>query len=342
VTVVGDDIAWLQVGEDGRIWAVNPENGFFGVVPGTNEKTNPNAMSAIGPNTESLFTNVAYNPNTNEIWWEGKTKEAPHEEGWLDWKGNPWTPEKETLAAHANSRVTASIEKAPNVSKHWQDPKGVPISVILFGGRVPQGEPLIRQLSDSASGIYDGAVMGVRTTAAETGAVGQFREDMMAMRPFMSYHEGDYLANWINVMEKAGDKAPTIFHINWFRVDEDGKFIWPGFGENLRPLLWALDRADKKEGVGANESPIGSIPRKEDLNTEGLEMSDEALDGILDYHEAYWKQEVERRTEYLAKLGNRLPEKIKEAHLKTVEKVSGSEERKKAEAILNQSTKSNS
>lgn len=334
VSVVGDDIAWLRVGEDGRLWAVNPENGFFGVVPGTNEKTNPNAIAAIGPGTGSLFTNVAFNPKKKEIWWEGKTKEAPTDEGWLDWKGDPWTVDKGTPAAHPNSRVTALIQNAPNVSKHWQDPKGVPISVILFGGRVPQGEPLIRELPDVTNGIYDGAVMGVRTTAAETGAVGQFREDLMAMRPFMSYHEGDYLAQWLKVFENAGDKAPGIFHINWFRVDEKGKFIWPGFGENLRVLLWALDRADKKPNAGGKETPIGTIPTRKDLLTEGLELSADTLDSILDYDEAYWKKEVERRTDYLVKFGNRLPEKIKQAHLQTLERVAGPEARQKAELIL--------
>lgn len=340
LTVVGDDIAWLRIGEDGRLWAVNPENGFFGVVPGTNEKTNPYAMAAIGEGTKSIFTNVAFNPKTRQIWWEGKTKEPPTDEGWLDWKGDPWTPEKGIPAAHPNSRVTASIDNAPNVSPHWQDSKGVPVSVILFGGRVPKGEPLIRELPDVESGIYDGAVMGVQTTAAEVGSVGKFREDPMAMLPFMSYHEGDYLAHWLKVFAKAGEKAPKFFHINWFRLDDNGKFIWPGFGENLRAILWALDRAEGKTGTGAKETPIGSIPNREDLNLEGLDMSPEDLNSILDYDEDYWKKDMERRTQHLAKFGSRLPQEIREVHLNLVEKIAGPDARKKAEEDLNKTARS--
>lgn len=338
VWMLGDDIAWLRQGADGRLWASNPENGCFGVVPGTNEMTNTYALAMMQPGTKTIFTNVGYKPKTGNVWWEGKTEKPPQDEGWLDWKGHPWTPYSGTHAAHPNSRFTSKITNAPNLSPEWKNPSGVPISAIFFGGRLPAGEPLIRQLPDAASGVYDGATMGVRTTAAESSAIDQFRGDFMAMLPFMSYHEGDYFQHWLNVMEKLGDHAPAFFHVNWFNKGADGKFLWPGFGENLRVLLWALSRAEKSPEAEATVTPIGAIPKPKSLNLEGLKISSENLSALLRYDPDYWKHEMIRRTDFLATLGPRLPEKLFEIHLRVVEKVSGSEARRHAQDILEKSS----
>ena len=310
--LVGDDIAWLFVGKDGTLRAINPENGFFGVVPGTNEKTNPMAMKAIGPGTKTLFTNTAFNPKTKEIWWEGKTEQPPSDEGWLDWKGQPWSPGSGRSAAHPNSRFTAFAKNAPNLSKRWRDPEGVPVSAILFGGRLLKGEPLIRQLRDPASGVYDGTVMGVETTAAAAGKVGVFRPDPMAMRPFFSYPETAYSQHWLEVMDRLGKNAPGFFHVNWFRKDGNGRFLWPGFGENLRVLLWALDRV---EGNGsAVETPIGLIPAQGGLFLEGLSIPQPDLDRLLAYDAEYWIQEARRRTEWLSSLKPQVSPRILKLH----------------------------
>jgi len=316
--LVGDDIAWLFVGKDGTLRAINPENGFFGVAPGTNEKTNPMAMKTIGPGTKTLFTNVAFNPKTQEVWWEGKTDKPPGE-GWLDWKGEPWSPASGKPAAHPNSRFTAFAKNAPNLSAHWRDPEGVPVSAILFGGRLLKGEPLVRQLPDPAWGVYDGAVMGVETTAAAAGKVGVFRPDPMAMRPFFSYPETAYSQHWLDVMDRLGKNAPGFFHVNWFRKDGDGRFLWPGFGENLRVLLWALDRVEGK-GKGV-ETPIGFIPPKEELPLEGLDIPRLQLDKALAYDAEHWSQEAQRRTEWLASLKPQVPPRILRFHERFVRAV---------------------
>lgn len=319
IWLVGDDIAWLFVGKDGRLRAINPENGFFGVAPGTNERTNPNAMAAIRPGTKTLFTNVAFNPRTRQVWWEDKTEQPPSDEDWLDWKGQPWSPGSGRLAAHPNSRFTAFAKNAPNLSSHWRDPEGVPVNAILFGGRLLKGEPLIRQTPDAAGGVYDGAVMGVETTAAASGTVGVFRPDPMAMRPFFSYPEADYFQHWLDVMERLGENAPGIFHVNWFRKGEDGRFLWPGFGENLRVLLWALDRLEGK-AKGAR-TPIGFIPAKEDLFLEGSNIPETHLDRLLTYEPDYWSKEIERRTEWLSSMDSRLPSGLLKAHQQVVQAV---------------------
>ena len=308
VRVIGDDIAWLRIGPDGRLFAINPENGFFGVVPGTNAQTNPNFFKAIGRGTETIFTNVAYNTKTGEVWWEGKTPEYPSLVGdgqyWIDWKGQKIIdrPEDKRTGkgnewAHPNSRATTLAKNAPNISPEFTNPNGVPISAIFFGGRVDKLEPLIRELPTFERGIYDGATMGVQATFAAEGKEGMLRRDPMALRPFFSIHEIDYFRHWLNIFKKLGSKAPKIYHVNWFRKGEDGKFLWTGFGDNLRVLLWALDRA---EGKGqAIETPIGFIPTVDAINTEGLNVPKEKLVELFSYDPRLWLKEVEDQSRYL-------------------------------------------
>ena len=302
---VGDDIAWMRIGPDGRLWAVNPENGFFGVAPGTNMKSNPNALISTKKNT--IFTNVARNLDDNTVWWEGMDKNPPKNAE--NWKGEKWDCTDGSKGAHPNSRFTAPAKNCPCVSPEFDSHTGVPISAIVFGGRRAKTAPLVYQSRDWNNGVFVGSIMASETTAAATGAVGVVRRDPMAMLPFCGYHMGDYWAHWFEMGEKLGDKAPKIFNVNWFRTDDEGHFIWPGFGDNLRVLEWILKRCEGK--VDAVETPIGFVPHAEDINIEGLEISLDTLKGLLDVDRDLWKSETEGITEFYAKFGNKLPAELR-------------------------------
>ena len=314
VWCVGDDIAWLRIGKDGRLWAVNPENGFFGVAPGTNAKSNPNALAATMKNT--IFTNVAHNLDDNTVWWEGLDKNPP--ENAIDWKGNPWSGSTATeKAAHPNSRFTAPAKNCPCVSPKFDDPEGVPISAMIFGGRRAKTAPLVYQSRDWKHGVFVGSTMASETTAAAAGAVGVVRRDPMAMLPFCGYHMADYFQHWLDMGEKLGDKAPKIFNVNWFRTDDEGHFIWPGFGDNMRVLMWILGRCDGT--AEAEETAIGFEPKPEDINLEGLDIDKETLAGLLSVDKELWKTEAEGIREFYKKFGEKLPEELM-AELEKLEK----------------------
>ncbi|MBR3962981.1 MAG: phosphoenolpyruvate carboxykinase (GTP) [Oscillospiraceae bacterium] len=314
VWCVGDDIAWLRIGKDGRLWAVNPENGFFGVAPGTNKKSNPNALAATMKNT--IFTNVAHNLEDNTVWWEGLDKNPP--ENAIDWKGNPWSGSTATeKAAHPNSRFTAPAKNCPCVSPKFDDPEGVPISAMIFGGRRAKTAPLVYQSRDWKHGVFVGSTMASETTAAAAGAVGVVRRDPMAMLPFCGYHMADYFQHWLDMGEKLGDKAPKIFNVNWFRTDDEGHFIWPGFGDNMRVLMWILGRCDGT--AEADETAIGFEPRPEDINLEGLDIDRETLAGLLSVDKELWKAEAEGIREFYKKFGEKLPAELM-AELEKLEK----------------------
>ncbi len=309
IWTVGDDIAWLRVGEDGRLYAINPEAGFFGVAPGTSEKTNFNALAATRKNT--IFTNVAINNEDNTVWWEGLDKNPP--ENATDWKGNKVNG-KEVAAnggklAHPNSRFTAPAVNCPCISKEFENPNGVPISAIIFGGRRAKTAPLVYQARDWNHGVFVGATMASETTAAAAGAVGVVRRDPMAMRPFVGYNMADYFQHWIDMGKKIKNQ-PKIFNVNWFRLDKDGNFMWPGFGDNMRVLNWIIDRCEDK--VGAVETEVGYVPNKADLPLEGLDISDEALTELLSIDKDVWKEEVANQREFFAQFGDRLPKEIVE------------------------------
>ena len=305
VWTVGDDIAWLKPGEDGRLYAINPENGFFGVAPGTNAKSNFNALESTKKNT--IFTNVAHNMDDNTVWWEGLDKNPP--ENAIDWKGNPWNGKESTeKGAHPNSRFTAPAVNCPCISPEFNNPQGVPISAMIFGGRRAKTAPLVYQSFDWNHGVFVGSTMASETTAAATGAVGVVRRDPMAMRPFCGYHMGDYFAHWIEMGEKLGDKAPKIFNVNWFRTDDEGHFIWPGFGDNMRVLMWILDRCENK--VDAVETPIGYEPKPEDINIEGLDIDLDTVKGLLDVDKDLWREEAAGIEEFYQQFGDRLPEEL--------------------------------
>ncbi|MBK8230255.1 MAG: phosphoenolpyruvate carboxykinase (GTP) [Candidatus Eisenbacteria bacterium] len=306
VWTVGDDIAWMKFGPDGRLYAINPENGFFGVAPGTSMKTNRNALLSTQKN--SIFTNVALTDD-GQPWWEGIGYDAP---GPLtDWKGNRWESGSAEKAAHPNSRFTAPARQCPSISKEWETPNGVPISAIFFGGRRARTAPLIYESFDWKHGVFVGASMASETTAAATGAVGVVRRDPMAMLPFCGYNMGDYWAHWLRMGEKS-DKVPKIFHVNWFRTGADGKFLWPGFGENLRPIVWALERT---QGKGAAvETPIGFVPTPEALHTESLDVSPAALEELLSVDPEDWQAELAGQAEFFATFGDRLPPEIQRQH----------------------------
>ena len=294
VWCVGDDIAWLRIGKDGRLWAVNPENGFFGVAPGTNEKSNPNALAATKRDT--IFTNVAHNLDDNTVWWEGLDGNPP--ENAVDWKGNPWHASTATeKAAHPNSRFTAPAKNCPCVSPKFDDPEGVPISAMIFGGRRAKTAPLVYQSRSWQHGVFVGSTMASETTAAAAGAVGVVRRDPMAMLPFCGYHMGDYFAHWLEMGEKLGDKAPKIFNVNWFRTDDNGKFIWPGYGDNMRVLMWILGRCDGT--AEAVETPIGFEPRPCDIEREGLDLSEETVASLLSVDKKLWQKEAVSRKNWL-------------------------------------------
>ena len=306
VWCVGDDIAWMRIGPDGRLWAVNPENGFFGVAPGTNAKSNPNALASTQKGT--IFTNVVHKLDDNTVWWEGLDKNPPTNA--VDWKGNPWEGSTSTeMGAHPNSRFTAPAKNCPCISSEFDSGAGVPISAIVFGGRRAKTAPLVYQSRDWNNGVFVGSIMASETTAAATGAVGVVRRDPMAMLPFCGYHMGDYFAHWLEMGKKLGDKAPKIFNVNWFRLDDEGHFIWPGFGDNLRVLEWILKRCEGT--VGAKETAIGYVPNPEDINLEGLDMDLDTLKGILEVDPALWSQEVEGIEAFYAKFGDKLPAELK-------------------------------
>ena len=305
VWCVGDDIAWMRQGADGRLYAINPENGFFGVAPGTNAKSNPNALESTKKNT--IFTNVALNLDTNTVWWEGLDKNPP--EHALDWKGNPWNGKESTeKGAHPNSRFTAPAKNCPCVSPEFDNPNGVPISAMIFGGRRAKTAPLVYQSFDWTHGVFVGSTMASETTAAATGAVGVVRRDPMAMRPFCGYHMGDYFQHWLDMGKKLGDKAPKIFNVNWFRTDDEGHFIWPGFGDNMRVLMWILDRCEGK--ADAVETAIGYEPKPEDINVEGLEIGTDVVADLLSVDKDLWKEEAEGIREFYKQFGDRLPKEL--------------------------------
>lgn len=306
VWCVGDDIAWMRKGPDGRLWAINPENGFFGVAPGTNEKSNPNALASTKKGT--IFTNVALNLDDNTVWWEGLDKNPP--EHAIDWKGNPWNGKESTeKGAHPNSRFTAPAKNCPCISSEFNSTSGVPVSAIVFGGRRATTTPLVYQSRDWNNGVFVGSIMASETTAAATGAVGVLRHDPMAMKPFCGYHMGDYFGHWIEMGKILGDKAPKIFNVNWFRLDEDGKFMWPGFGDNFRVLEWIIKRCEGK--ADAVETPIGYLPRPEDINLEGLDMDMETLKKILTVDNEKWTAETKEIEEYYKIFGDKLPAELR-------------------------------
>ena len=306
VWCVGDDIAWMRQGPDGRLWAINPENGFFGVAPGTNAKSNPNALASTRQGT--IFTNVVHNLDDNTVWWEGLDKNPPTNA--LNWKGEKWDCTDGSKGAHPNSRFTAPAENCPCISSEFNSTTGVPISAIVFGGRRAKTAPLVYQSRDWDNGVFVGSIMASETTAAATGAVGVVRRDPMAMLPFCGYNMADYWEHWFEMGEKLGDKAPKIFNVNWFRTDDEGNFIWPGFGDNLRVLEWIIKRCEGK--ADAEETPIGFVPKAEDINLEGLDFDLETLKGILQVDPRLWTSELDGIKEFYAQFGDKLPAKLRE------------------------------
>ncbi len=303
VETIGDDIAWMKPGPDGRLWAINPEAGYFGVVPGTNRRSNPNAMDTIAKDT--LFTNVALLPD-GDIWWEGKDGPPPAE--CIDWRGNRWTPESSEPAAHPNSRFTAPMHNNPALAPEVDDPRGVPISAIIFGGRRSDTMPLVFQAFNWVQGVYVGATIGSETTAAAVGSVGQVRRDPMAMLPFCGYNMGDYFRHWIEMRKKIRH-LPRLFHVNWFRKDEAGRFLWPGFGENMRVLEWIVDRCHYR--VGAEEGILGWMPLVENFDLEGLEDFGPAeFERVQATHEDELRREVLMHEELFMKLHSTLPKEF--------------------------------
>ena len=313
VWTVGDDIAWLRVGKDGRLWAVNPENGFFGVAPGTNAHSNYNALASTKSGT--IFTNVALNADDNTVWWEGMTKTPP--KNLIDWRGNKWDPESGIPAAYPNSRFTAPAKNCPCVSPHFDDPEGVPIDAIIFGGRRAKTAPLVYQSRDWDHGVFVGSIMASEKTAAAAGKVGELRRDPMAMIPFCGYNMADYWQHWLD-MGKLIPNPPKIFNVNWFRTDDAGHFIWPGFGDNMRVLMWIMDRCLGK--AAAVETPIGFEPKPEDIDVTGLDGVDaETVRDLLYVDKALWKEDCAGIREFYAKFGGRVPKKLME-ELDTLEK----------------------
>ncbi|HXM08939.1 MAG TPA: phosphoenolpyruvate carboxykinase (GTP) [Terriglobales bacterium] len=301
IETIGDDIAWMKFGADGRLYAINPEYGFFGVAPGTSMKSNRNAMLMSMKN--SIFTNCAMTPD-GDIWWEGMTSEKPAE--LVDWLRRPWTPVSSRNAAHPNSRFTCPASQCPVIAPEWEDPKGVPIDAILFGGRRATIVPLVTESFNWQHGTFLGATVSSETTAATTGKIGELRRDPMAMLPFCGYHMGDYFAHYLKIGTRAGAKLPKIFYVNWFRAGDDGQFLWPGYGENSRVLKWIFERCDGS--VHAVDTPIGRLPAAADLDTEGLDLSPTDIDKLLDVDVSGWLAEIPLIREYFAKFGSHLPD----------------------------------
>ncbi len=319
VETIGDDIAWMKFGKDGRLYAINPEFGFFGVAPGTSMKSNPNAM--LTSTSNSIFTNCAMTPE-GDIWWEGMTDEKPAE--LIDWLRRPWTPQSGRKAAHPNARFTTPASQCPVIAPEWQDPRGVPIDAILFGGRRAGIVPLVTESLSWQHGTFLGATASSETTAAAAGKVGQLRRDPMAMLPFCGYNMGDYFAHYLKIGATPGAKLPRIYYVNWFRTDENGKFLWPGYGENSRVLKWIFERCDGK--VHAKDTPIGRLPEPEDLDTHGLNLPPESVAKLLSVDVDGWLDEVPLIQEHFAKFGDHLPEGLSrevadlEARLKAAKK----------------------
>lgn len=304
IETVGDDIAWIRPGKDGGFYAVNPENGFFGVAPGTSMKSNPNALLSTKKN--SIFTNVVLNTENNTVWWEGMDKNPP--ENAINWKGEKWNYRDGTKGAHPNSRFTAPAINCPCISDKFEDPDGVRLSAIIFGGRRARTAPLVYQSFDWEHGVFVGSVMASETTAAATGAVGVLRRDPMAMLPFCGYNMSDYFAHWLD-MGRINANPPKIFNVNWFRTDDNGNFIWPGFGDNIRVLDWIVDRCEGR--IGAEETPIGYVPRPEDIDIEGTDLTRETLRGLLSVDKEMWRAEAADIEKHYEKFGPRLPKELR-------------------------------
>jgi phosphoenolpyruvate carboxykinase (GTP) len=307
VETIGDDIAWMKFGDDGRLYAINPEAGFFGVAPGTGPKTNPNALKMVARDT--VFTNVA-KTDDGDVWWEGLTKEPPAH--LIDWHGNDWTPESDEPAAHANSRFTASCAQIPSIAPEWEDPKGVPIDAMLFGGRRSTTVPLIVEALDWRHGVLLGSFMGSETTAAIVGQVGKLRRDPFAMLAFCGYHMADYFAHWLDIGQREGARLPKLFNVNWFRKDLDsGEYLWPGFGDNSRVLKWVFERCDG--GADAEETPIGLVPAIDALDLDGVDVTEERMRELLKVDRDEWREEIPLIREFFDEFGDKLPKELRDA-----------------------------
>jgi phosphoenolpyruvate carboxykinase (GTP) len=306
VETVGDDIAWMKFGKDGRLYAANPEAGFFGVAPGTSQQTNPNALKMLSH--DSVFTNCALTDG-GDIWWEGMTRETP--DHMIDWRGNDWTPDSDTPASHPNARFTVSIDQCPSVAPEWDDPAGVPIDVMLFGGRRAAVVPLVYEARDWEHGVFMGSTMASEKTAAAAGNLGELRFDPMAMLPFCGYHMGDYFGHWLEIGRREGAQLPRIFYVNWFRKDEDGRFMWPGFGENSRVLAWIFRRCEGK--ADAVETPIGLVPPVGEggIDIESLDVSPEKMEKLLEVDPEEWTAQLPQMHEHYARFGEHLPEELR-------------------------------
>jgi phosphoenolpyruvate carboxykinase (GTP) len=313
VETIGDDIAWMKFGSDGRLYAANPEAGFFGVAPGTSPRTNPNAIDMISRN--AIFTNCA-KTDDGDIWWEGMTSEPPAHA--IDWLGEEWTPDSETTAAHPNARFTVPCAQCPSMADEWEDPKGVPISAIMFGGRRATVVPLVHEARDWEHGTFIGSIMSSETTVAQAGEVGKLRFDPMAMLPFCGYHMGDYFRHWLDVAKRDGAQMPRVFYVNWFRKGDDGKFLWPGFGENSRVLAWIFGRVTGE--AAAQETAIGLVPPVGEggIDTEGLDVSPEVMAQLLEVDHEGWAAQLPQMKEHYAAFGDKLPAELAE-HLTSLE-----------------------
>ncbi len=313
---IGDDIAWMKIGADGRLYAINPENGFFGVAPGTSYSTNPVAMDTLKENV--IFTNCALTDDS-DVWWEGMTEDEPSHA--IDWKGRDWTPDSKTDAAHPNARFTASASQCPAICKDWEEPKGVPIDIFIFGGRRTSVVPLVYEAYNWDHGVFLGATAASETTSANIGAVGNMRRDPFAMKPFCGYNMGDYFQHWFDMGDRLGNKAPRIFYVNWFRKSQDGMFLWPGFSDNSRVLKWICDRVDSN--VDARETPVGLLPIKEDLDLKGINISHEDMDELMKVDSKEWRAEIPDIEQHFAMFGNRLPERLKRQLKEFIKRLKG-------------------
>jgi phosphoenolpyruvate carboxykinase (GTP) len=304
VETIGDDIAWMKFGEDGRLYAINPESGFFGVAPGTSEDSNPNAMATVRAN--SIFTNCALTDD-GDVWWEGMTPEPPAHA--IDWKGRDWTPDSDEPSSHPNARFTTPAAQCPSMAPNWEDPTGVPIDAFLFGGRRARVVPLVLEAFDWEHGVFLGSIMGSEKTAAAAGSVGELRFDPMAMLPFCGYDMGDYFRHWLDVADRQGAQLPRIFMVNWFRKDENGNFLWPGFGDNSRVLEWVFRRCDDE--AEAVETPIGLVPAPGAIDVSGLDLEPAALDELLSVDPELWRAQLPQMQEHYAQFGDTLPEELR-------------------------------